>query len=186
MKSKIHKGLPVDILATILSEHLAGAGIDAVLSGGSAVSIYADNEYESSDLDFVTFAALEQIEPVMLELGFHRDGRHFTHPDCDYLVEFPPAPVMIGRLHVDRWTELQTPAGRLRILTPTQCVMDRLAAFYHWSDRQCLDQALMVACHHKVDLAAIERWSAAEGQPRKFQEFKEALHASNPLNQPRQ
>ena len=33
----------------------------------------------------------------------------------------------------------------LHILTLTLCVMDRLAGFYHWNDRQNLDQAVMFA-----------------------------------------
>lgn len=41
-------------LAAIVSQALAQAGIDAVLSGGGTVAQYSENEYMSADLDFVT------------------------------------------------------------------------------------------------------------------------------------
>jgi hypothetical protein len=142
---KIRKGQPVAEVAAIISGALHAAGVPAVLSGGGAVSIYSDNEYQSSDLDFVTSAGLSALQPVMTGLGFARkSGRHFEHPDCAWLIEFPAGPVMIGDEIVKDWTELKAGRGVIRMLTPTRCVMDRLAAFYHWHDRQCLDEGFGV------------------------------------------
>ena len=31
---------------------------------------------------------------------------------------------------------LRTQFGPLRIITPTQCILDRLAAYYHFNDNQ--------------------------------------------------
>jgi hypothetical protein len=59
----------------------------------------------------------------------------------------------------------------MQILTPTQCVMDWLAAFYHWRDRQGLDQAVLVAAQQVVDLDEIERWSVREGHAEAHREF---------------
>lgn len=47
--------------------------------------------------------------------------------------------------------KMHTAWGPLRVITPTFCVMDRLAAFWHWQDRQSWDQAVMVARHHPLD-----------------------------------
>ena len=52
-------------LAALVSEALEAAGIVATLSGGSAVSAYTENRYESEDLDFVTTALLEDLKPVL-------------------------------------------------------------------------------------------------------------------------
>ena len=57
------------------------------------------------------------------------------------------------------------------MITATQCVMDRLAAFYFWKDRQALEQAIAVARAHPIDLDAVSRWSQAEGQDVAFDEF---------------
>lgn len=173
--SAIRKGLAVEDLAAIISEALSSAGITAVLSGGSVVSIYSVNEYSSADLDFVTDESIPKISVVMEGLGYRRRGRHFEHEESEFLVEFPPTPLTVGHLHLKTWGQVKTGSGTIQILTPTQCVMDRLAAFYHWTDRQCLDQAIMVACRHRVDLDAIEEWSKGEGAEPRHREFRAAL-----------
>ncbi|NJK64748.1 MAG: hypothetical protein HC921_20445 [Synechococcaceae cyanobacterium SM2_3_1] len=79
----IASDLTVAQLAALISEVLQAARIPAVLSGGSVVSIYSDNQYQSRDLDFVTVVDLKRITPVMNELGFMRhSGRHYEHPNC--------------------------------------------------------------------------------------------------------
>ena len=47
---------------------------------------------------------------------------------------------------------METPVGgSFRLLSPTDCVKDRLANFYHFEDGQCLEQAPMVAGQHPVN-----------------------------------
>ena len=55
--------------------------------------------------------------------------------------------------------------GVIRLLTPTDAVKDRLSAFFYWSDRQSLAQALAIARRQPVDLQDIERWALAEPMP---------------------
>jgi hypothetical protein len=66
-------------------------------------------------------------------------------------------------------------AESLHILTPTLCVMDRLAGFYHWNDRQSLDQALMVAKRHPIDFKRVKLWTTKENQQKKYQDFLDRL-----------
>jgi len=40
-------------LAAYIAEHLHKGGINVVLTGGSCVSIYTDNRYQSYYLDFI-------------------------------------------------------------------------------------------------------------------------------------
>ena len=65
--------------------------------------------------------------------------------------------------------------GTLKLLSPTDCVKDRLAAFYHWNDRQCLQQAVWVAQERAIDWKEIERWSRKEGAEEKFTIFRKAV-----------
>lgn len=116
--TEISEDLGVEELAALVCSTLERHGVRVVLSGGSVVSIYSDNAYQSYDLDFI-----------------------------------------------------QTGLGVLRLLAPTECVMDRLAGFYHWNDRQCLEQALEVARRQSIDLARIERWSRNENSLAKFRDF---------------
>jgi hypothetical protein len=58
-------------------------------------------------------------------------------------------------------------------LTPTDCIKDRLAAFYHWDDEQCLQQAVWVAQQNEFDMNSIRDWSVKEGSQKKFEQFIE-------------
>jgi len=61
------------------------------------------------------------------------------------------------------------PAGE--VISPTDCVKDRLSAFYHWGDRQCLAQAILVANSQTTDIEDIRQWSLGEGKLEEFKEF---------------
>jgi hypothetical protein len=162
-------------LAFIVSNDLIKEGITATLSGGGAVTIYSENRYVSHDLDFVSAADVERLAKVMDRLGFHRDGRHFTHPETEFTVQFPPAPVMLGSYRSKEEFHLQQGKKRLRILSPTESVMDRLAGFFAWRDRQNFKQALTIASRHDVNLSKISRWAKAEGFQEQYKQFLEAL-----------
>lgn len=157
----------VEELAALVSQALDRAGIPATLSGGGAVVVYSSNEYESCDLDFITNARNDVIENAIAPLGFRRikGTRQFEHPDTDYYVEFPPGPLAFGEMVVadDAATTLETEFGPLRIVTSTQSVMDRLAAYMHWKDHQAFDQATMVARRNDIDWPALEEWARREG-----------------------
>ncbi|OFZ79019.1 MAG: hypothetical protein A2583_14900 [Bdellovibrionales bacterium RIFOXYD1_FULL_53_11] len=159
-------------LCAIICEALQYAGIDAFLSGGAVVSIYTENRYESFDLDFITIADRRKIHEVMVRLGFARtESRLYAHPKSKYAVEFPGAAFLIGDQPIRDFAKLKLPQGTLKLLTPTDCVKDRMAAYFHWSDRQALNQAVAVAKSHPIDVADIEAWSKREKMRNKFQDF---------------
>lgn len=175
--SEIDEDSPLEEVATLVCTRLEADGISVVLSGGAAVSIYSENEYESHDLDFVPTGLARRVDHAMASLGFERRQRHWVHPHSRYWVEFPAGPVAIGEEVIREFAERRNPAGVLRILHPTECVMDRLTWYFHDSDRQCLEQALAVARRHPIGLARIERWAARE-RPRgteRYREFRSLL-----------
>jgi hypothetical protein len=177
--SSITRKTTIAELGALVCEALKKEGIDAFLSGGAVVSIYTDNKYESFDLDFVSLADRRKIKRVMEDLGFTQDnGKLFTHLKSKYSVEFPGSAVQVGDSLITRFNELMYPTGTLKLLTPTDCVKDRLAAFYLWHDRQGLDQAVWVAQAQPVKLSEIKRWSRAEGKEKGFEEFCRAIRSS--------
>ncbi len=107
----------------------------------------------------------------MIELGFVQENRYFKHDGVVFLVEFPRGPLAVGKEPVGAIREIEFSTGTLRIISPTDCVKDRLAAYYHWKDRQSLEQAALVASSNDIDLAEIERWSKREGMADKFKEI---------------
>ena len=173
------KGIGIRGLAFRIGDYLRRCGVECVLSGGACVSIYTKNRYLSRDLDFVLLVSESKkaASEALADLGFRREGRHFRHPDTPFLVEFLLPPVSIGTAHVKKPAELRSGKFILRLLSPTDCVKDRLAAFYFWNDRQSLDQALLVAMSRPVDFHDLQRWSEAEGMKDKFAVFRRMLDA---------
>ncbi|MGL4348437.1 MAG: nucleotidyltransferase, partial [Chlamydiales bacterium] len=162
MKKKINfKKITLEKLAAIVSEKLKEHEIDSVLVGGGCVSIYSRNRYESYDLDYVTHEDMKTVEKALLELDFIKNEKYFCHTDCDYFIEFVSPPVSIGDEAIHKFEYHKTPLGTIKMLTPTDSVKDRLAGFYHWGDRQSLDQAVMICNEipNKIDLDKIKRWS---------------------------
>lgn len=164
-------------LAAYVQSHLAREGIQVVLSGGASVSFYTRNEYVSKDLDLinVNFAKRQKIKAAMERIGFSEKGRHFVHPQTKYIVEFPDGPLSVGEEPVKEISEIETATGILRVISPTDCVKDRLCAYYYWGDQQGLAQAVLVARDNKIDLKEVERWSKGEGKAKEFKVFKDRL-----------
>lgn len=154
-------------------------GIEAVLSGGAVVSIYTNNEYESKDLDFISSSDIKSIAKSLSKIGFKKSsGRHFIHPETEYFVEFPAPPLAIGNMPIKEWITQNNKSGKLLLLSPTHSVMDRLAGYFHWDDKQNLDQAVMIASKHPIKMTEIEAWAKGEGELEKFRNFSSKLDAN--------
>lgn len=175
MKSINFKNISLSDLAALVNEKFNEHDMKAVLVGGACVAIYSNNRYLSYDLDFVTFEMTSKVKKVLSELGFELKGKYFSRPDCPFFIEFVSPPVAVGEELVKKFKKLHTPFGQIELLTPTDCVKDRLASFFHWNDRQSLEQAIMVFQDQKVSLKELERWAKAENFLKKFEEFKKAL-----------
>jgi hypothetical protein len=72
-------------------------------------------------------------------------------------------------------SEFQLATGTLRVVSATDCVKDRLCAFYFWNDQQGLAQAILVAESQNVDLKEIRRWSKTEGKEKEYEIFESQL-----------
>ena len=163
-------------LAAFIQTNLKEAGIDVVLSGGSCVSIYSNELYVSMDLDFINTQVFTFKKSIlvktMLEMGFVQNGRHFSNLDTKYYVEFPSGPPAVGEELIKDIIIKRLSTGTLKIISPTECIKDRLTWYYHDNDLQCLEQAFMVAKNNTFDINEIQRWSKNEGMFEKFKGIK--------------
>lgn len=152
-------------VASVLERH----DITGVLTGGSAAAIYAPSNVSSLDADFVLESTPEErlLERALAEIGFRRSTTigMFEHPDSSFTADFPRGPLAVGGDYIRETAIITRGAMRLRILTPTDCVRDRLSHFYHWNDYQALDAAVSVARVHRenIDIDELRRWTAREG-----------------------
>ena len=157
-------------VATLLKEN----GIDVTLTGGSCVAIYTHNKFTSNDLDFINngIVAHKMIVKSLTNRGFELKDRYLKHPDSDFYVEFPSGPLMVGGEYITKTDTLDFATGTLKILTPTDCVKDRLSHFFFWNDHQGLEQAIAVSQSNVVAMDEIERWAENEGLTAEFERIR--------------
>ncbi len=170
------KEMSMEELGAFVCSALEKEGIETVLSGGCCVEIYSHGKYTSDDIDLIDRfnGGHRKIKKVMFSLGFkeHSINRYFVHEDTNLFIEFPRGPLGVGDAPIINIASRENETGILRLLTPTDCIKDRLAAYYHWDDEQCLDQAVWVAEQNSFDILAVEEWSKGEGEMVKFEVFR--------------
>lgn len=175
---KISPKLTIGEFAALVATSLRKHGIETTLTGGAVVSIYTKNKYQSFDADFISPQESKQIEIAMKNLGFKKNGKDFIHPDSSFYVEFPSGPLAVGETIIKPGSQINIKGNKLRLLSPTQAVMDRLCAFFFWNDRQGLDQAVWIAEAQNVKLSTVKKWAESEGETDKFNEFVAELKRS--------
>ncbi len=171
------KNMTMPELASYVCTALEEKGIEVVLSGGSCVEIYSRGNYTSLDIDLINRYndIFFKIKSVMEDLGFKEDGKYFTYEDTSYFIEFPSGPLGVGDAPVNKIEELTTKYGTLKLLTATDCIKDRLAAYYHWDDEQSLTQAIWVAQKNKINIKELKKWSEQEKCINKYNIFLNGL-----------
>lgn len=169
-------------MAALIVETLAAHDIDVVLVGGSCVCVWTNEKFGSLDLDFIdlTYSRRKQIAAALSQIDFspnERQPKYFTHPDCQWSVEFPTAPLAVGHEFIGdkQVAEKETSTGTLRLLCPTDTIKDRLLWWYLENDPQCWEQALEIARNHKVLWADLKKWHEGEGYADQLEIFRRAL-----------
>jgi len=150
-------------------------------------AIYAEGLYRSGDLDMVPDdLGRTRLVEVLAKIGFEpTKSRYFKHPECTHLfLEFPRGPVEIGEEHPVIPAEIELEGRKLRLLSPTDSVKDRLAGYIHWKSRANFDQALLICQRQndRVDLNAVRDWCAGEGGVSAFEELVGKLDEQSGCN----
>lgn len=159
-------------LAGFISKELEKEGIDVILVGGACVTIYSNNIYQSYDLDFIIYEDLRKVEKALHPHGFEYKSKCFVHKECPWVIEFVSPPVAVGGELIYDFAKTKTKMGTVKMLRPIDCIKDRLASFYHWNDRQGLEQAIDVSISVKnIDIEELRHWSGKEGFTKEFEEY---------------
>ncbi len=168
-----------DVCFAVCTE-LERCGTVAVLTGGSAATYYASEAYQSDDADFIiTFSSdRTRAAEAMRRLGYREVGGTYHHDRNIFTVEFPPGPLAVGNDLIDSYETNRRGDEILHVLSRTDCVRDRLAAFYFFTDRSALVAAIAVAQDGRINLDEVQRWSEREGEILRFYEFRRELLSS--------
>lgn len=173
--------ITLEEFAGFVSEGLRKRGIDTILVGGACVTIYSKNRYQSYDLDFITYEDMKKVKKALQAMGFVEKNKYFQHKGCPWFLEFVSPPVAVGNEPIQEFNQVETSCGKIKLLRPVDSVKDRLAGFYHWNDKQSLEQAINICSEQEIDLKEIERWSIHENQLAKFQIFITQLRKSKKM-----
>jgi hypothetical protein len=159
-------------LAFIVGDAFISSRITAVLSGGGAATIYSKDAYQSQDLDFV-LGFTGGIAHIIESLGFREKGAIYCHPKVVWTIEFINDHLAIGEDYDISPVRIQENGQSLDILSPTDCVRDRLAWFlnYNPADYSALSQALAVAKEQNIDLEKIKHWASKQTYPERMEVF---------------
>ncbi len=164
---------PLDELKTLeetasyICTKLKENGIDVVLSGGSCMEIYTHKNFSSYDIDFIANPSYtsKKIESTMLSMGFKKvDGRYYKYEHNPNYIEFPTGPVSLGNEFPKKFDELKTLVGILVLLTPTDCIKDRLCAYIYHGGQECFQQAIAVAHLNFIDFDNLKNWASNESK----------------------
>ena len=161
-------------VAARVGDALRKRRIKAVLTGGACASLYSRGAWVSMDADFVLSGSVDQadLDQAMSDAGFTRRGDRYVHPRLPYYVEFPRGPLAVGSDHRIKPVLRRHGRHQTLALSPTDACRDRLAAFYHWNDRQSLEVAVEIARQQSVNMRRVREWSRAEDALEGFAEFQ--------------
>ena len=85
------------------------------------------------------------------------------------------SPVAIGDDYKIKPSEMKVEGQVIRLYSPTDCIRDRLASYIHFSARECLDQAVLVAKAHEFDMKKVKSWCLSEGAREAYEDFAKLL-----------
>lgn len=167
------KNLNLREIIAVISKRLAKSGHDPVLVGQACAALYVGNSIRPQSCEFaLKDYEVNSVGEAMEKLGFCATGRHaFSSERCPFEVVLTALPITIGDYVVGEIRSIKTPHGEVKTLTPTDCVRNRLFAFYRFGDKDALHDAAKVARRNKIDLDLIRRWSDWEWAGDKYDEF---------------
>lgn len=156
--------LDLEEIASYVCSELEKKDIKVVLSGGSCMELYTNAMYSSYDIDFVMQYSyrVSQIEKTMLEIGFKIEGKYYILDKSKYFIEILTPPVAVGDEFVQNFASRTTKVGTLKLLTPTDCVKDRLCGCFLHNDKHCFEHALAVASKNEIDIDNLKKWAKNE------------------------
>ena len=128
------------------------------------MELYTNELYSSYDMDFVMEYSYKQklIEQTMLDLGFLIDGKYYVLKNSKFFIAILTPPVAVGDQFLSNFSKRDTKVGTLTLLTPTDCVKDRLCGYVFHNDKKCFDHALAVAHKNSIDKDELRDWAFKE------------------------
>lgn len=168
-----YKNCTIESLWKHIASYLESKNYGVTLVGGGVATIYSKGKYASGDLDFVLDSLFthKEFKKAMADLGFENKTRVYSRSDCPFTIDVSTPPIEIGE---DGTPEIATQffAGQtIKILSPTECIKDRLNKAFQWKDDQAYQAALAVAKECNFNISKLEKFCIENKMQEIFDEF---------------
>lgn len=176
-----YKNCTIEELWKFVASHLETEEIGITLVGGGVATIYSKGKYQSGDLDFVLdsmWTKHSQVEEKLKKIGFIKKGVIYRHPECKFTLEYKSPPIEIGDDDRIEPEAIEHEGIAIKILTPTDCVKDRLNKYFLYKDKDAFDAAISVGKECEFVVAKVEKFCDENKFPEVFKKFMEELKRS--------
>lgn len=152
------------LIAAIISRELNKIGVQAVVVGGSAVELYANDasRYATQDIDMV-LTRTDGVSEIMQRCGFTSEGGIWGWGSTDIIVEFPPGPLAgswdkIITINADKLTDVA-----VTYLGLEDVIIDRCNDYKNWQTERAVIAAYLIAVYYdKLDLLYLKQRAREE------------------------
>jgi predicted nucleotidyltransferase len=149
------------LLMGLLTRVLESKNIKPVIVGGQAVEFYTAGGYATGDIDIVS-PGQDEINKVLKELGFTKEGRHWFSEELDILVEVPSSTLTAAQY--EKITTVEIDELKVFLIGIEDLIIDRLNASVHWksADDRVWAKELVLLYKDEIDWEYLEKRASEE------------------------
>ena len=170
-KDKLYKNIA---LTAVITEALKKINIRPIIVGGQAVEFYTAGGYSTMDVDLITPASIKEINPIIEELGFKKEGKYWTYDQLDFALEVPGSD-LAG--NYDKVNEIEIEGLKAYIIGIEDIIIDRLNRYKF--RKEYADQEWIVGMiylnYEDIDWDYLYQKSESEKTLEELKEFKKIV-----------
>lgn len=170
-KDKIYQNIA---LVAVITAALKEIDIRPIIVGGQAVEFYTAGGYSTMDVDLVTPASVKEIDSIIKDLGFKKEGKYWTHDQLDFALEVPGSDLAGD---YDKVNEIKIEGLKAYIIGIEDIIIDRLNRYKFW--REYDDQEWIVGMiylnYDDIDWNYLYQKSESEKTLEELKKFKKIV-----------
>ncbi|PTV95639.1 hypothetical protein C8C76_12819 [Halanaerobium saccharolyticum] len=161
-------------LVAVITAALKEIDIRPIIVGGQAVEFYTAGGYSTMDVDLVTPASIKEIDPIIKDLGFKKEGKYWTYKQFDFALEIPGSDLAGD---YDKVNEIEIEGLKAYIIGIEDIIIDRLNRYKFW--KEYADQEWIVGMiylnYEDIDWNYLYQKSESEKTLDELKEFKKIV-----------